>query len=217
MIAGAAGAASAQDTATGWAAIPSQAELLASYPPGAIENHVVGEALLSCGHTADGVLDHCKVVWETPKGAGFGAAAISVAGKFRIDPSSRVMRLPVISMPFFFGAGVAPRPVREALFPQSMKSYQWLAPAGPYWPERALRAGAQGLAKIDCRVGSDGHLNDCQVADDDPVGMGFVDATLKMAERHWMVAGPPPAGVPEPADGYWRFEVPFPKHTLDGH
>jgi hypothetical protein len=29
-----------------------------------------------------------------------------------------------------------------------------------------------------------------------------------------MTAGPPPAGVPEPEDGYWRFEVISPKRTL---
>lgn len=41
--------------------------------------------MLACGHDAKGVLDHCKVVWETPEKAGFGAAALSVADKFRID------------------------------------------------------------------------------------------------------------------------------------
>ncbi|MBS0334508.1 MAG: energy transducer TonB [Proteobacteria bacterium] len=215
MIAiGAAAPAFAQEASGGWAAIPTQAELLASYPPGAIENHVVGEAVLSCAHDAHGVLEHCKVVWDDPKDAGFGAAALSVVGKFRIDPSSRAMRLPTMDVPFFFGAGVQSRPLREAVFTQAKKGYERLAPAGPYWPERALRVGAQGMAQVDCRVTADNHLKDCKIADDVPVGMGFVFATLKMAQAGWMMAGPPPAGVAAPVDGYWRFEVRFPPRSL---
>jgi hypothetical protein len=206
--------ASAQGLPRGWASLPTQEELLASYPPGAIENHVAGEAVLACGRDGKGVLERCKVIWEYPQARGLGSAALSISGKFQVDMSSSAARLSTISIPIFFGAGVPQRPLRQAEFPQHKRGFERLEPAGPYWPEGALRAGVGGLARIDCRVAAGNRLKDCQMADDSPAGMDFVLATLKMAESGWMIAGPAPTGVAEPADGYWRFELIFPRRTL---
>ncbi|HEX3887242.1 MAG TPA: energy transducer TonB [Phenylobacterium sp.] len=202
----------AQAAPSGWQSLPTKEELLASYPPAAIRDHFGGEAEMICGHDLAGALEKCRIAFETPAGVGFGAAALSLASKFRVDMNSPAARQSVLTIPLLFEAVGVPPPSREAVFPKA--GQRVLAPAGPYWPEAALRMGVGGSAKIDCKVAANGRLNACRMVTESPIGFDFILAALKMAERGWMVAGPVPEGVAEPTDGYWRFEVAFPRRTL---
>jgi len=69
-----------------WAAVPTGADLGAAYPPQALAARVAGEAEIACVTTAEGLMADCKVTAEAPAGAGFGAAALTLAAKFRMKP-----------------------------------------------------------------------------------------------------------------------------------
>jgi hypothetical protein len=162
-----------------------------------------------CGHDLAGALINCRVSYERPAGAGFGAAALSLAPKFQVDMSSTAARRSRLTIPLLYERIGASPPARAASFKRSN-----LAPAGPYWPENALRAGVGGVAKIDCKVAPDDRLTDCRMVTEEPIGFDFISAAMKMAQRGWMTASPAPAGVETPADGYWRFEVVYPPRAL---
>ncbi len=66
---------------------PSKDELAAAFPAQAMAKGVNGSAAAMCTLTADGALDGCKLVQETPAGFGFGAALLSLAPKYRLPPS----------------------------------------------------------------------------------------------------------------------------------
>jgi periplasmic protein TonB len=65
-----------------WLQLPTPAEIRAAAPRGPGR----GEATLSCILNDDGQLTGCRVASESPAAAGFGAAALSLASKFRMSP-----------------------------------------------------------------------------------------------------------------------------------
>lgn len=69
-----------------WIQKPDGHQLWAAYPPLANDLYIEGEASLKCGTTAEGVLRDCSVLAESPKGLGFGAAALSLTPAFRMSP-----------------------------------------------------------------------------------------------------------------------------------
>jgi TonB family protein len=72
-----------------WSVVPSSADFGAAFPAQArsIEN-VNSRVVLQCTVAQGGVLDGCRVSSETPPGMGFGAAALTLAQKFRVAPWS---------------------------------------------------------------------------------------------------------------------------------
>ena len=50
-----------------------------------------------------------------------------------------------------------------------------------YYPDRAQRINAEGMARIACTVTEAGSLSDCVVVDESPPGLGFGESALKMA------------------------------------
>lgn len=65
---------------------PSKEELAAAFPQAALAKGVNGSAAAMC-KVADGALQDCKLVQETPAGFGFGAALLSLAPKYRLASS----------------------------------------------------------------------------------------------------------------------------------
>jgi len=72
-----------------WAAKPSGQDMAEYYPKEAARNRVEGSAILSCDIDAAGTLVNCASSNETPPGAGFGAAVLSLAGKFKMRPMTK--------------------------------------------------------------------------------------------------------------------------------
>lgn len=207
----AAGAAHAQ-----WIRSPTSEDLAAAYPAAAKAAGVTGRADLSCMVTSDGSLDACSIALETPADRGFGAAALSLRPLFKMDmasPTGAAAKGKRLRLPVRFGVRTNAPPLRAAKF-KDPGSYAWLAPAGPYWPDRALRMGRGGFVQVDCAVGDDERLTDCVVAHAEGDDVGFADSVLKMAQQRWMTAGPLPPNVAIPADGVWRFEVAFDAKVL---
>ena len=56
------------------------------------------------------------------------------------------------------------------------------SPAADLFPAQAKAAGlATGRVMLECTATGEGHLVDCQVAGEDPPGMGFGPAALRLA------------------------------------
>ena len=69
-----------------WLRRPSGAEIGRLYPRGAAEAGLSGAATLMCEVVADGSVRSCAVIDESPKGRGFGAAALAGARLFKLNP-----------------------------------------------------------------------------------------------------------------------------------
>jgi TonB family protein len=69
-----------------WARRPTYAESAEYYPKAAQDQGLEGRARIACAVTGDGSLQRCTVVEETPPGAGFGQASLSMAPLFRMRP-----------------------------------------------------------------------------------------------------------------------------------
>ena len=77
-----------------WVRKPTPEQVEHAYPPLALMLKVPGRALLSCSITAEGKTRSCAVVSETPRGMGFGPAALSLVPTFEVKPLT-VAGLPV--------------------------------------------------------------------------------------------------------------------------
>ncbi|QUD87917.1 TonB family protein [Phenylobacterium montanum] len=69
-----------------WISRPNGDQLTRFYPPAALEQGRTGLAVLSCTVNAGGRPMACRVVQETPAGAGFGPAAVKLSAFFRMSP-----------------------------------------------------------------------------------------------------------------------------------
>lgn len=72
-----------------WRRLPSAEDMARYYPDRALRLGVVGEATLNCAVTASGAVEGCHVAHESPRGEGFGAAALKMSSLFAIRPMTR--------------------------------------------------------------------------------------------------------------------------------
>jgi TonB family protein len=71
-----------------WTRKPSGADLARAYPFVALQRNLSGAAAMECGVVADGTLADCKVLSESPAGAGFGDAVLRMAKYFQMKPAT---------------------------------------------------------------------------------------------------------------------------------
>jgi protein TonB len=69
-----------------WLSRPDGSDLERYYPDRAREDGVSGRASMRCTVTARGTLTGCRVLSESPAGAGFGAATLRTASRYRMRP-----------------------------------------------------------------------------------------------------------------------------------
>ena len=67
---------------------PERRELWALHPPEALRARRGGTVSMRCRIRADGTLEACSAIRETPPEQGFGAAAVRAAPYFRFEPPS---------------------------------------------------------------------------------------------------------------------------------
>jgi TonB family protein len=186
-----------------FASLPTAEDMAGLYPEKAVAEQIVGRATVSCAVTPEARLTDCQVTSETPEGYGFGAAAVAAAQKITLAPGDLPVR---INLPVRFEP---PMRTVDAIFAKMPGDYPALGPAGPYYPERAARMGAQGFAILACHLAATGYLSGCKVLDETPRGFGFPDAAMKMMERKVLTAAPRLAdGIPV-ADELVQVQVPF--------
>ncbi|WP_197026660.1 energy transducer TonB [Caulobacter sp. UNC358MFTsu5.1] len=71
-----------------WAVKPTGDDMERFYPAKAKAENVSGRATIACEITAEGALVDCKAKNESPKGYGFGEAAVSLGGIFQMKPKT---------------------------------------------------------------------------------------------------------------------------------
>lgn len=87
---------------------PSQAQILREYPRAALEARQAGRGVIACRIRLDTRLDGCRIVEESPPGAGFGRAALAAAAHFRFRPPTRA-GAPVEGQEVTLGVDFMPR------------------------------------------------------------------------------------------------------------
>lgn len=197
-----------------WIAAPTGEAMVAAYPAAARLAHAGGRVVLSCAATAQGGLDECRVVSQSPEDQGFGEAALTLAPGFRMrtelaDGSPAAGRRIIVPIRFVLPEPPDNFPHRAPVFHDAKSSYPELGPAGPYFPDRAARNLMNGSAVIQCRAAADGRLTECIPVSDTPKDWGFDYAALRMALKGWITAAPRLENG-QPVDGETvRIEVPF--------
>ncbi|CAN7587892.1 energy transducer TonB [Phenylobacterium sp. LjRoot164] len=85
-----------------WAQQPDRTQTSAAYPVIPTGLGLDGWAGLVCDADPDGLLSKCRVEAESPAGLGFGAAALSLAGRYRLSRSAHTgaERQVWLAMPF---------------------------------------------------------------------------------------------------------------------
>jgi TonB family protein len=98
--------AAATSRGASWMRLPNRHDYVRFYPAAARPRHVPGEALVRCTIGYNGVLMGCRVLGETPAGYGFGAAALQLASRMRLNPitaSGQSLGGQVIDLPIAMG------------------------------------------------------------------------------------------------------------------
>ena len=88
-----------------WLRRPNADDLAQVYPIAAARSGMGGEARIECTVSAAGLLAGCKVLAESPQGAGFGEAALALAPKFAmktVTPSGRPVAGASVVIPIRF-------------------------------------------------------------------------------------------------------------------
>ena len=92
-----------------WASRPAEADVTAAYPPQVRASRLDGRATAACRLGDDGRLQQCRVVSETPGGAGFGRAALRLTALFRVKAACAPAPGATIRVPVTFQSGEARR------------------------------------------------------------------------------------------------------------
>lgn len=164
---------------------PSASDLGAAYPHGAAQVGMAGKALLHCQINRGGRLDACRVERESPAGAGFGGAALSMAKFFRVDPESEATLRGDLELPIGFATAV---------------DEDHLAVAGPWlaapsfadvaavYPD--IGGGVAGQVVMRCALERDGSLKACKTLYLKPTDRDFDAAAQKLTHLFRMQVVP---------------------------
>ena len=71
-----------------WTRLPSKEDVRRYYPETAFEAGIEGAATINCRISNRLLLEDCSLVDETPKGQGFGAAALRMIKLYKVRDSS---------------------------------------------------------------------------------------------------------------------------------
>ena len=167
-----------------WVERPTANDVAAAYPDRAQDAQVSGRAELECVVGADGRMDYCRAFAEAPVGQGFGAAALELAPKFRMEmtPPPPPGTAPTVYIPIHFQ--IAPgTPAPESLV---MNSPRWAS--APTFEDvgRAFPASAKsatGDVTLHCDIDVDGALSACATRREQPAGQGFAVAAEALTSR----------------------------------
>lgn len=187
-----------------WAEAPTFEDMVAAWPAGAGDLEV-GTAVLRCQvapGTAGG-LRACRIAGQTPKVSPFGAAATTLAGKFRLkftpQEAKKYARSDIAISFRFYNPATPAGQVRKVEKPD------WIVRINPervvaLYPAAAADAGVrEGVGMADCLVAPDGKMTDCKPAGETPAGLGFAQSAVLvislMQMDPWTPEGRPVTGA----------------------
>lgn len=182
-----------------WAAAPGFDDMAAAWPAAAGDLDA-GAVTLRCAVGASGELRDCRVVAQNPQSSPFGEAALGLVDRFRLRPSRVAPTDTDVVVSFSF---LNPRSPAASV--RKVSRPHWVDVSGlrgaflPY-PAAAAEAGVTaGVGVVDCLIADDGALTVCQIAREDPGGLGFGQAALFRATglrvSVWTPEGRPVSGV----------------------
>jgi TonB family protein len=169
-----------------WSKTPTMLEILAEIDKKVGDKFADGLVVLQCkmDHRT-GKLNTCQVANASPGMAQFQGVARALAPKFQADvvalgsPKGDAL----INLAFAFP---------DMSSPDWSKRYlahpRWIRTISPdpdkaTFPESAAKAGLKtGKATVDCVVGADGALAQCQVVSESTPNLGFGEMAIKIAE-----------------------------------
>lgn len=192
-----ASAAAAQDRGPEWVKRPSLMDLQSVWPARALKEGYGGKATLSCTVTVQGALRACQVVEETPKGGGFGGAALALSPQFMMKPAltggapvEATVRIPIAFPTPDKATGSRLRPVTdtdvkgEKVFTNlPWKQAPSHADVLAAYPAKARAEKVSGGATLDCRIDKDGGISACRQLRESPEGYGFGQAARSLSDR----------------------------------
>lgn len=132
--------------------------------------------VMSCHLEDDGALSACKIVRETPAGAGLGDAMLALAPKYRHRP-------PGSRDPRQIGIVEGDAPVDA---PTDWKRKPTADNLRAVFPTEAYRRGIDGRAVVNCIVTIQGNLNDCVAISEYPEGAAFGAAAVALTPQFLM-------------------------------
>lgn len=195
-----------------WKTKPNIVQLMRAYPEAPRLQRIGGRAELQCDIKADGALDACKVLSESPTGMGFGDAALSLSRTMTLhaqdrtgaEVAGRVLRVPIRWDP--------PRaPPQGTVIDRT--NFTWTrTPSGEdiarVFPDQAQIDNVEGRALVICRAAQDGRLTDCGVEFEEPYGYGFGEAAIALTAV-FRVEQKSKGGPPMPGDAIIRMPIRF--------
>lgn len=181
-----------------WVETPTWAEVQAAFPVGAKAD--VADVQLRCSLLPAGSLSACRPIVESPRRQGFAEAAMALAPKFSGHPpgDDSVIGAVKTDVKFHF---VRP----SGTEPRQFGKPRWLTridmeTANEMYPVAATKAGVdKGSARLHCDIVVGGRLTNCAAVSENPVGLGFGDAALKLSKlmrmNPWSEDGVPLDGL----------------------
>ena len=161
---------------------PSFEDMIAAYPAAARAKGQGGAVMLDCAFTYEGRLSHCQTIEETPTGAGFRKAALTLVTQFQ-GPVRQDDGSSIAGAHAQFHIRFDP----DMLTKQTVVTPEWsaLPTAAQFtavFPDAAAKAGVlKARVAMTCKVAADGGLIGCAPVSEDPPGYGFGAATLPLA------------------------------------
>jgi TonB family protein len=165
-------------------AAPSFEQVLAAYPAKARAGKVGGSAILDCRITKAGRLEKCTTIREQPQGQGFATAAKSLSTLFEtpVDTGDggtaagahAHLKVTFAAAGLDAGASVIGKP-------------RWVAAPRvndimAVVPEAALKAKVfKARVVMKCKVVAEGHVDGCGVQSQEPAGLGYDRAALRLS------------------------------------
>jgi len=168
-------AAAAPSSKSDWVSYPSHADWAAA-PPASYKEGVFARAAARCAVKDSGELSDCRVVRETPVGAGVGEALLAMVPKYRRKPPGKDDLREIVITGDWYAYDTA-GDWRRRPSPEQLRAV---------FPAEAYKRGSSGTAVIDCVATVQGALNDCIVLDESPVGMGFGGAAIALTPQFLM-------------------------------
>jgi TonB family protein len=170
------------------------------WPSLAYQTGAPGQVRLSCLIDVHGLAERCQVASETPRGKGFGAAALELRPTLKLAPAigpdgaptRAVMAIEVdFKAPGNFYTGSeshvtlpgTPLPLHRVTM---LNAPIWTQAAGFEDLARAYPAkggGAEGYAVAQCRVETNGRLTTCSIVKEVPENRGFAEAALSLVGK----------------------------------
>jgi TonB family protein len=153
-----------------WVSQPSEEDFVAALPEAARSLGLRGRAVMQCDVKANGALNGCAVIRESPAGLGLGTALLGLSAKYRRPPPTPGEPAAVIVTSDWYQVDAPP----DWIVPPT---YALLLDA---WPKAARKRGQDGDVVLDCILTPLGDLTDCVTLEESPRGFGFGDAAIAM-------------------------------------